>query len=109
MRLLQTYIIANRILESFLIFSGYNYRDSPIQPSQGELWVKAQSLQLIALNDCLFRNMYMYEHIAIMDTDELVVPQFIRPNGIPYLIRCANFNFINNFTVHNCKIPVQFI
>lgn len=28
-----------------------------------------------ALNDCLYRNMYRYSHVALIDLDEFIVPR----------------------------------
>ena len=55
--------------------------------SVSEQWVFSQALQLITLNDCLYRNMFTYNRIAILDTDELIVPDTIAPNGLKTLLK----------------------
>lgn len=29
-----------------------------------------------ALNDCLYRNMYKFSHVALIDMDEIVMPKY---------------------------------
>ncbi|XP_075248547.1 uncharacterized protein LOC142341471 [Convolutriloba macropyga] len=77
---------------------------------QSEMWIKSQSLQLVAINDCFYRNMFTYEHIAIIDTDELLVPEHIYPKGLADLVRnvtlkkgkTANMRFKERRFYKNC-------
>ena len=57
------------------------------ETEEGEIWSASQTLQLAALNDCLYRNMFKYERIAIMDTDELLVPHNLVENGLVKLFK----------------------
>ncbi len=50
--------------------------------SLSERWILAQSLQLIALNDCLYRNMNKYKKVVVLDADELLVPEKIAPTSL---------------------------
>ena len=52
------------------------------QPNQAlvrHLYLKKKTLEkrqneIIPYNDCLYRNMYRYEYITLLDTDEVIVP-----------------------------------
>ena len=50
------------------IKSMYNLYAS--QPS-GQFWPQ----ELIELNDCLYRNLYRHEYLAMIDVDEMILPR----------------------------------
>ena len=54
--------------------------DQPNLPGLRHLYLKSKIInkrqnELIPYNDCLYRNLYSYDYIALLDTDEVIVPQ----------------------------------
>ena len=41
---------------------------------KSKMTMRLQQEQVIPLNDCLYRNMYRFEYIALMDNDEVIMP-----------------------------------
>ncbi|XP_063725959.1 uncharacterized protein LOC134853921 isoform X2 [Symsagittifera roscoffensis] len=87
-----------------------DYPSSTPLSVESQLWVKSQSLQLVGLNDCLHRNMFKYQHILIIDTDELLVTDRIVPKALTQLVQnvtestglIANLRFRERRFYKNC-------
>lgn len=48
--------------------AGYYYQYA------NELGFKSFPLELVELNDCLYRNLYRHDYLVVMDIDEMIVP-----------------------------------
>ncbi|CAG9824682.1 unnamed protein product [Phaedon cochleariae] len=62
-----------------------------------------------ALNDCLYRSMYKYSHVALIDLDEYVVPKYNHtlPQLIDYLSRRMNTRTTGSFSFQNAFFYLQ--
>jgi hypothetical protein len=56
--------------------------DQPNLPGLRHLYLKSKSInkwqnEVIPYNDCLYRNLYSYDYIALLDTDEVIMPRLV--------------------------------
>lgn len=48
-----------------------------------------------ALNDCLYRSMYKYQYVALLDLDEYIIPKY--NNTLLELIKCVYLLRVEHF------------
>ncbi|XP_075247441.1 uncharacterized protein LOC142340632 [Convolutriloba macropyga] len=84
--------------------------------SSGQIWQRSQSLQLMVLNDCLYRNMFKYDWILISDPDEFIVTPVINQTFLTGHLRgfqkwllkdTPNISFRERRFYTNCEISQQ--
>ena len=72
--------------------------------------------EILPYNDCLYRNMYRYEYIALLDTDEVIVPtnhsnwsdmmkDLVATTGSKVSWAFRNVYFFDDFLERNGDIP----
>ncbi|KAG5887377.1 hypothetical protein JTB14_036254 [Gonioctena quinquepunctata] len=62
-----------------------------------------------ALNDCLYRSMYKYSHVLLIDLDEYIVPRYndTLPQLIDYLSQRLNVRATGSFSFQNAFFYLQ--
>ena len=69
--------VANRTLDIFRFYSKLGImviHDAPPPILEYNLWPRKLAV-IASFNDCLYRNMYRYRHLIIIDFDEIIIPR----------------------------------